>query len=619
MSARALDEPGLWGDLDAETREKIIGAMRRRRIGRGETLIERGAASETLYIVQFGQFGVIGMIGSLTGEVVAEIGKDQLIGEMGFFTGDPRGATVVALRDSEILEIDRPAYERLVEAYPEVSRVVMRALAKRLARLAAFANQGMVQNRRIGVIALVQAGAAPPPPGFVASLSRSLGAFAAVAVLDAKAAANAGVEADAHAFSDWLGEVESQHDLVLCLTDAELTPWTKAALHGADELLLVAAGGPELSNPVEAYALDLFPAKRRRLATIAPTFPLDSAPVAPWLGGREIFMIHRLALDAPADFDALARFLTGQAIGFVAGAGGALGLTHIGVFKAFAERGIVFDMFGGSSIGSGVAAAFAGLKTPEQVEADIHEIFVRNAALKKFTFPRYGLLDHTILETTLAATSKGEAIEDLWRPFFAVTTDLSIYMSRVIRRGAVWQAVRASCAIPGVLPPFFDEDGHMLVDGAVSDNVPIAPMRALKTGPNLILDLRADEHRIYDVDSRDIPSRGKLLLNLLAPPSRRGLPKCPGPASVIQQSIFSNVGERARPRAAMDLLLHPAICPGASFMSWDMHRDMIEHAYRQALLELDALEARDNPALALMKRLSQPDHAASAAARKSAR
>ena len=617
MTARPLDEPGLWGDLDAATRGKIIGAMRRRRVARGDTLIERGAPSETLYIVQFGQFGVIGATGALTGEVVAEIGKDQLIGEMGFFTGDPRGATVIAMRDSEIIEIDRPAFDLLAEAYPEVSRVVMRALAKRLARLAVLANQNMAQNRRIGVIVLVQAGDAPTPPGFVAALTRSLSAFASVAVLDSTAAA-ARLGADAHAFADWLGEVESAHDLVLCIADPELTAWTKAALHGADELLLIAADGPEVLKPVEAYALDLFPTKRRRLATIAPTRPPCCPPMANWLRGREAFMIHRLAVDAPGDFDALARFLTGQAIGFVAGAGGALGLTHIGVFKAFTERGVVFDMFGGSSIGSGVAAAFARLKTPEQVEADIHEIFVRNAALKKFTFPRYGLLDHTILEATLAATSQGEAIEDLWRPFFAVATDLSIYMSRVIRRGPVWQAVRASCAIPGVLPPFFDEDGHMLVDGAVSDNVPIAPMRALKNGPNLILDLRAGEHRIYDVNSRDIPSRGKLLLNLLAPPARRDLPKCPGPASVIQQSIFSNIGEKARPRAAMDLLLHPSVCPGASFMSWDMHRDMIEHAYRQALLAIDGLEAEGDPALALMKRLSQPSYSASAAARSSA-
>jgi NTE family protein len=616
MTSRSLDEPGLWGDLDAATKEKIIGAMRRRRVGRGETLVERGAPSETLYIVQFGQFGVIGMIGSLTGEVVAEIGKDQLIGEMGFFTGDPRGATVVALRDSEILEIDRPAYDRLAEAYPEVSRVVMRALAKRLARLAAFANQGMVQNRRIGVIVLVQAGGAPPPPGFVAALTRALGAFAAVAVLDSDAAA-ARFGADGHGFADWLGEVESAHDLVLCIADPELTPWTKAALHGADELLLVASGGPATFNPVEAYALDLFPAKRRRLATVAPTRPPDCPPVASWLRGRETFMIHRLALDAPADFHALARFLTGQAIGFVAGAGGALGMAHIGVFKAFAEHGVVFDMFGGSSTGSGVAATFARLKTPEQLEADIHEIFVRNAAMKKFASPRLGLLDHTILEATLTANSKGEAIEDLWRPFFAVATDLSIYMSRVIRRGAVWQAVRASCAIPGVLPPFFDEDGHMLVDGAVSDNVPIAPMRALKSGPNLILDLRAGDHRMNDLDARDMPGRGKLLRSLTEPP--RGDPEFPSPASVIQQSIFSSFGERARPRAATDLLMHPSVCRGASFMSWDMHGEMIEHAYRQALLQLDALEAKGDPALAAMKRLSRPNYSAAAAARNSAR
>ncbi|MGE3842016.1 MAG: cyclic nucleotide-binding protein, partial [Vicinamibacterales bacterium] len=50
-------------------------------------------------------------------------------------------------------------------------------------------------------------------------------------------------------------------------------------------------------------------------------------------------------------------------------------------------------------------------------------------------------------------------IEDLWLPFFAVASDVSSGRQAVIRSGPVWQAVRASSAIPGVLPPFFTETG----------------------------------------------------------------------------------------------------------------------------------------------------------------
>ena len=45
---------------------------------------------------------------------------------------------------------------------------------------------------------------------------------------------------------------------------------------------------------------------------------------------------------------------------------------------------------------------------------------------------------------------------------------------------------------PAVLPPFFTSEGEMLVDGALMDNVPIAPMRALKTGPNVVVVLGVD-------------------------------------------------------------------------------------------------------------------------------
>jgi hypothetical protein len=142
---------------------------------------------------------------------------------------------------------------------------------------------GVVAHRRrlsdsaMATKVLVQAGAARPPPGFVAGLTRSLAVFATLIVLDSNAAVRAGPGVDAKPFANWLAEVEGGHDLVLCIADPEVSPWTKGAIHGADKLLQVASGGPSTLNPVEAFALDLFPPKRRCLATIAQTRPPATA------------------------------------------------------------------------------------------------------------------------------------------------------------------------------------------------------------------------------------------------------------------------------------------------------------------------------------------------------
>ena len=106
-----------------------------RQVARGETLIERGTSADTLYVVDFGLFEVR----DASGRSMAQIGANQLIGEIGFFADAPRNATVVAARDSQVLQINREAFEALSRRVPEVQSEVIRALAKRLATITPMA------------------------------------------------------------------------------------------------------------------------------------------------------------------------------------------------------------------------------------------------------------------------------------------------------------------------------------------------------------------------------------------------------------------------------------------------------------------------------------------------
>jgi CRP-like cAMP-binding protein len=79
---RSVDGQSIWQDLGPDRQREIKGAMETRRVSRGETLIQRGSASQTLFIVSFGLFLVYDAEGS---NVVGEIGAGQLIGEMKLF------------------------------------------------------------------------------------------------------------------------------------------------------------------------------------------------------------------------------------------------------------------------------------------------------------------------------------------------------------------------------------------------------------------------------------------------------------------------------------------------------------------------------------------------------
>src|SRR5262249_47456234 len=160
-----------------------------------------------------------------------------------------------------------------------------------------------------------------------------------------------------------------------------------------------------------------------------------------WLREREVAMHHHIALEDDGDFRSLYRFLTGQALGFVAAGGGGFGPAHIGIYKAFTERGVTFDILGGTSVGAAGARGVAMLLSPEELDHCAHDIFVLSKGFKRYTFPRYALLDHVRFDEALRRQYRGVAIEDAWRPYFAVAALLDVAAGEgphLIRRGPLW-------------------------------------------------------------------------------------------------------------------------------------------------------------------------------------
>jgi NTE family protein len=595
------EDIGFWSDLTQWNQLEIRAVMLVRRVAGGETLIEQGSPAQAMFIVNFGRFEV----NNFAGQLIAEVGAGQLIGEIGFFTGEPRTASVVATRDSEVLEINRAQFDALAARIPEIQHAVTRALAKRLAHLASIIrdNESGTTLSTPRVIAVAAAGSGEISGDFVRRLREALATHRRTCFLTSEDALRDS-RANRDELAIWLSNIELKHDLVVCVADSALTAWTHTVLRSADQILLVATGSPDTLNPVESLALQIFSRARRRLVRVETRRSGSAPPSMPWLQRREVFMIHHVSMQDLDDFHSLWRFLTGQAIGLVAGGGGALGTCHVGIFNAFKEAGVAFDIFGGSSAGSVMAAGFACLTETEVFKSALDDIFVRRRALSRLTWPRYGLLDHRVLEDELQRRNPGD-IEDLWRPFFATATDLSTDTLRVIREGPVWQAIRASCSLPGVLPPFIDDAGHMLVDGGVRDNLPVGVMNSLKNGPNLVIDLQPTTHQLFDFSYRSIPGRGELIAHMINPwPWKKALPSCPGPASVLARSLSSRIVGKVEKKTPLELILHPPLFPGSSFMDWSRYSDVMDASYEWGRKTVETLRENGDPSLAAMLSLS---------------
>jgi NTE family protein len=246
---------------------------------------------------------------------------------------------------------------------------------------------------------------------------------------------------------------------------------------------------------------------------------------------------------------------------------------------------------------------FSLLMSPEELDRRTHDVFVVSRAFKRVTYPRYALLDHVPFDAALRRQFGDVAIEDAWRAYFAVATvlDGSGEGLHLIRRGPMWKAVRASCSLPAVLPPVLTDDGRMLVDGAVIDNIPLRSMKALKAGPNLVVHFgeRGTPQR-FAADDASIPGRWTLMRQMLTPSGRRNLSKMPSPIGVIQRCLVMHQAPELLPLGPLDLVLAVPVLAGASFMDFDRHTQVFEVAYQWCRQQIDQLLDQGNPALAAL-------------------
>lgn len=547
------------------------------RIPRGGVLVRQGDPADELYIAISGRFFVAR---GANAEVIAEIGPGEPIGELAFLGDSTRTATVIAARDSEVLMLSRAAYSRVVREAPGILPAILACVARRLASVAPTIPK--LKHKPPRTVVLLPIGEAPHlPMRIVEKLTRAL-ASRNVAVITESTLPDSLSANDQTALVSFLSNVEGDANLVVLVVDRSNAAFRQACLNHADELVLVAPiADRRVCRPgkIEQDAAKLFLKTHRSLVLWRNRSAMPIAATSEWLEPRDVALHHHIGLDDAADFARWGRYLTGSAMGFVLGGGGALGCAHLGVTKALKEAGVPLDFFGGTSVGAAMAGALAMLLPADEVLERTVDIFVRNRALLRFTFPRHSLVDHHQFDRQLRRHYGDVQIPDLPFNYFAVSASLTENDIYIHRRGPLWESIRASGAIPGILPPFITQDGNVLIDGAVADNVPVAVMRDLKLGPNIVVTFKRATGWRAEAGYSDYPTRTGLLRSLV---SGRKQPRPPDLVTVLTKTVFFS-GTRAHERVDDDgseLFIVPAGATNARFLRWDEGPDLMQAAYR---------------------------------------
>lgn len=185
-------------------------------------------------------------------------------------------------------------------------------------------------------------------------------------------------------------------------------------------------------------------------------------------------------------------------IGIAFGGGGARGLSHIGVLKAFEEFGLTFDYVAGTSVGSIIGAAYASGMSWREMYDIAKKLKVKDIKTNKVFF----MPSKTDGIENLMINCFGDInIEDLTKPFSAVAVDIKTTKELCISHGNLAKAVAGSCCVPGIFQPVEFGD-KLLCDGGLQNTIPANIPRYFDC--DYVIALDCNSTRTYGTDSSKV-------------------------------------------------------------------------------------------------------------------
>ncbi|CAH1271616.1 PNPLA7 [Branchiostoma lanceolatum] len=514
-------------------------------IDAGRALYRQGDPSDSTYVVLNGRLRSVHTLANGRKQLMGEYGRGEIVGVVETLTQSPRASTVHAIRDTELAKMPAGLLDTIKRKHPQVVTRLIHLLGQRILGHmqqrpqtplldipdAPSVNCHMA-NANLTTVALLPASEDVPLTTFSLDMYHALTAIGSTLTLTSDIIkTRLGIAAfdsvQEFRLSSWLGQQEDIHRIVLYQADPRMTAWTQRCIRQADCILIVALGDKdptvsELENQMDAMAVRA----QKELVLLHKEDVVSPIGTADWLNARSwISSHHHISCpkriftrktpkkvmemyekmfekdpDRHSDFARLARFLTGTSVALVLGGGGARGASHIGVMRVLQEQGIPVDIIGGTSIGALMGALWAEERNWRAVADRARGFFSNMTSIWKklvdLTYPVTSMFSGYNFNRDIEEALVDKQIEDLWIPYFNITTDVSSSKMRIHTDGDVWRYVRASMTFHPYLPPMCDtRDGHLLVDGCYVNNLPADVAKSMGANFVIAVDVGSQDDR----------------------------------------------------------------------------------------------------------------------------
>ncbi len=542
-TAEFLRGAEVFAGLPSTLLEELATLAQPVELRRGEWLFREGEEPDGVYVVRVGHVEVLkedtgspSRINSLT--------RGAVLGELALLSGTPRSASVRALRDSELLAIEREGFQALLGSSPQLALGLTRVLSGQLQ-----ASRGAPPERRARPVTIALRALSPGLPLLEVAdeLSWTMCHWGRVAVLYASQEDRGNGEARSDAvarFAPLVERCEEEHEQVLLLCGGG-DAWEEFCLARADRVVAVVDAEGDA-----AAAADRDPEGSRRLAgadLLGLGVRAGTGALSAWVDLLDPPAVHAIAAETRAqDVARTGRRLTGRAVGVVLAGGGARAFAHLGALEVLLDAGLRVDRVGGVSMGSFIGAMLAAGREVPAIDACCYEEWVRRSPINDYTVPRHALIRGRKAEAMLERVFGHARVEELPLPYYCASVNLRGATLEIESRGPLMEAVGASMSLPLIAPPMRREE-RFLIDGSLLDNLPLEPMSQSGEGPVLAIDIKGGEARPRHRPAASADGSPP------HPPRRRPPPKLPETMARIALLSSANTDEAARRHADLTL------------------------------------------------------------------
>lgn len=545
--------PNLFGALDKTELDYIEKHSEWVHLSRGEILCRQCDPGDCLYIVVSGRIQALKEDEDHNKTDLGTIGRGEILGEMALLTGGVRSATLFARRESDLVKISAYAFEKLASAHPRAIMSIGQTLAKRIIKSEESCREFSDQLN----LAIVAVTPDVNLSDFSECLARELSVHTSTLHLNSRRVRIIfGLRVienikEENPFtvrlSAWFNEQETRYDVMVYEADMSASAWTKRCLQNADKILVLVPGNKPVSVVEKEFILFLQnecgESSNRALIFIHPKGTSSPSGSDQWLNMLPANEHYHLLQGRHSDIERIARLLTGNAFNLVFSGGAACGLAHIGVIRALEECEVPIDSVSGTSMGAVIASQYAmGMGYADLIRNN-RWLWVLSKPMKDRTLPLISFISGRKFDLAAKKIFRETKIEDLWLPFFCISTNLTTAAAVIHRSGQLLNAIRATSSVPGLVPPVV-QNNEILVDGGIMNNMPVDIARRFFKGKVIAVDVT--DSKVLCSSQGEFPSPWRVLRDRMIPSKNRDY--VPNILDIIYRSAL--VGSRQKTEKA---------------------------------------------------------------------